>query len=363
MTFVEPVEEVGPGTPAGQILRQYWQPVATSASVEAGEAKPLRVLGEELTLYRGETGNPYVVGARCAHRYTWLHTGWIEEDCIRCFYHGWKYDGTGQCIEQPAESDVYAEKVKIPSYPTREYGGLIFVYMGPAEVPPELPRFPELERSDAKVVGGIRPPGVWPINYFQILENNVDPVHTAFVHRASEPHWREVPEVSAERTDYGLKVIAVRSGTPRETHYYFPNLMHITVYMIPDEDIEFDHFFWAVPLDDESSMFISSTVIPDELAERIPKTMAGRVMEEDAGPQLMAGTRRPKSITEEDYVAMVGQGVVADRTNERLGRSDVAVIQLRRLWREKLDELEPRPPGTPDPAKEQRRPEVQREGA
>lgn len=362
MTFVEPVEEVVPGSPAGKILRQYWQPVATSQSVEPGQAKPLKILGEELTLYRGESGNPHVVGARCAHRYTWLHTGWVEEDCIRCFYHGWKYDGSGQCVEQPAEqSEVFATKIQIPSYPTAEYAGLIFAYMGEEDLPPELPHYPELDRTDAKQVGGIRPPGPWPINYFQILENNVDPVHTSFVHRASEPHWLEVPEVSAHRTDYGLEMHATRSGQTRKTYYHFPNLMHITIYMIPDTDIEFDHFFWAVPLDEESTMFISSTVIPHELADRVPRSMAGRIMDKEAGPDLLSGVRRPQSITEEDYVAMVGQGTVADRTNERLGKSDAGVIQLRRLWRDKLDELEPRPPGTPDPSKRERRPEVERQ--
>lgn len=321
---------------------------------------PLRVLGEELTLYRGESGRPYIVGARCPHRYTWLHTGFVEADEIRCFYHGWKFDAQGQCVEQPAERSSFAAKVRIPSYPAHEYAGLVFAYLGPGE-PRELPRFRELEADGVRVAAGIRPPGIWPVNYFQILENNVDPVHTSFVHQASEPHWQEIPEVSAEETDYGLVVRAGRSGVVRETYFHFPNLMHITVWLIPEEEVEFDHFFWTVPIDDEHSMFVSATVIPSELADRVPKTLAGRVMPEGAHAELVSGARRPQSITEEDYVAMVGQGTIADRTNERLGRSDVAVIKLRKLWADAVERLEPRPPGTPTPGRSDHRPTVMRD--
>jgi nitrite reductase/ring-hydroxylating ferredoxin subunit len=362
VTFVEPVEQVGPGTPAGKILRQYWQPVAVSRDLDAGRARPLRILGEDLTLYRGESGTPHVVGARCAHRYTWLHTGWVEQDYIRCFYHGWMYDGTGQCVEQPAESDVFAEKIQIPGYPVREYGGLLFVYMGGDEVPPELPHYPELDDPNVTTIGGIRPPGPWPINYFQTIENHVDPVHIAFVHRASEPRWREVPEISARRTDFGIEMTAVRSGVLRTTRYHFPQMVQIPLFLIPGEETEFQFFNWAVPLDDDHTMFIATTAIPNELVDRVPKGMAGRLMAEDAAPDLMSGMRRPEGLTEEDYVAMVGQGRVADRTNERLGHSDIGVIQLRRLWREKLDALELRPPGTPDPERPAPRPAVQKEG-
>src|SRR5438270_11130358 len=135
-------------------------------------------MSEDFTLYRGEDGTPHLVAFRCAHRGTQLSTGWVEGDCIRCFYHGWKYDGAGQCVEQPAEDAGFASKVKIGSYPTEEYLGLIFAYLGDGDAPP-LPRYPEFEA-----------PGVLladlytrQCNYFQHLENGVDEVHLAFVHR------------------------------------------------------------------------------------------------------------------------------------------------------------------------------------
>src|SRR5262245_30664483 len=116
----------GPGTLAGRYMRRFWQPVCLAADLLPGHTKPIRVMGEDYTLYRGESGTPHVVEFRCAHRGTQLSTGWVEGDCLRCFYHGWKYDQTGQCVEMPAEDDSFPPKVRVQSYPTVEYLGLIF---------------------------------------------------------------------------------------------------------------------------------------------------------------------------------------------------------------------------------------------
>src|SRR5438067_666556 len=97
------VVHAGPGTLAGRYLRQFWQPVALGADVAPGTARTIRVLGEEFTLYRGQSGTPFLVDHRCAHRGAQLSLGWVEDDCLRCFYHGWKYDSSGQCVEQIAE--------------------------------------------------------------------------------------------------------------------------------------------------------------------------------------------------------------------------------------------------------------------
>src|SRR5919199_1925748 len=134
----------GPGTLAGRYMRRFWQPVYKSPDLEPGHAKPIRVMSEDFTLYRGEDGQAHVVAFRCAPRGTQLSTGWGEGDQIRCFYHGWKYDGTGQCVEMPAEDASFPPKVRIASYPTEEYLGLIFAYLGEGEAPP-LPRYPDFE--------------------------------------------------------------------------------------------------------------------------------------------------------------------------------------------------------------------------
>src|SRR5687767_8435488 len=108
----EDLVHTGPGTLAGRYLRMFWQPVCRAEDLPAGHAKPLHILGEDFTLYRGESGKPHLIAPRCAHRGTQLSTGWVEGDCVRCFYHGWKYDASGQCVEQPAEEAGFARKVK-----------------------------------------------------------------------------------------------------------------------------------------------------------------------------------------------------------------------------------------------------------
>ncbi|MEV4513333.1 Rieske 2Fe-2S domain-containing protein [Dactylosporangium sp. NPDC049525] len=354
MVYTVPVANVGPGTPGGQVLRQHWHPIGVSADLAPGKARPLRVLGEEFTLYRGQSGKPFIVGARCAHRLTWLHTGWVEDDCIRCFYHGWKYDGDGQCVEMPAENDTFARKIQIPNYRAVDYAGLIFGYFGPGE-PPPMWQFDQFDNDANQVVSAIRPPGVWPMNYFQAVENGVDPVHTAFVHRASEPHWNGVPEVDGVETEYGFEITATRTRNDGEekdvrvTHYFFPNLFRITIYLVTGADHQFDHFIWFVPVDDENTLMISNTVIPKRLVPEVPFFIkgAGRGWTPTSHQELMAADRGPQSVTEEDYTAMVGQGRIADRTNERLGRSDRVIIKLRQMWTRKIEALELRAAGVP----------------
>src|SRR5438094_251670 len=120
----------GPDTLAGRYLRMFWQPIHRAEDLPASRAKPIRFAGEDFTLYRGESGRPHVVAFRCAHRGTQLSTGWVEGDEIRCFYHGWKYEASGQCIEQPAEPEPFCQRIKIRAYPTREYFGILWAYLG-----------------------------------------------------------------------------------------------------------------------------------------------------------------------------------------------------------------------------------------
>src|SRR5687767_7172929 len=126
----------GPGTLAGRYMRRFWQPVHVAEKLPPGRAVPVRIMSEDFTLYRGEGGIPHLTAFRCAHRGTQLSTGWVEGDSIRCRYHGWRYDGSGQCVEQPGEEEGFASKVRIRSYPVKEYLGLIFAYLGEGEPPP-----------------------------------------------------------------------------------------------------------------------------------------------------------------------------------------------------------------------------------
>src|SRR6188508_1370236 len=151
----------GPGTVAGRYMRMFWHPVYRAQDLPAGRALPLRIMSEDFTLYRGEGGTPHLVAFRCAHRGTQLSTGWVEGDQLRCFYHGWKYEGSGQCVEMPAEDPSFPPKVRIASYPTEEYLGLIFAYLGEGK-PPPLPRYRWLEPKS--MLGAFS--YTWPSNYY-----------------------------------------------------------------------------------------------------------------------------------------------------------------------------------------------------
>jgi 5,5'-dehydrodivanillate O-demethylase len=166
-------------------------------------------------------------------------------------------------------------------------------------------------------------------------------VHLCFVHRATQPSTRSIPEMRTERTDDGVAMYARRGDAPeRRVHYWFPHMVEIPLFPIPGEPVVCPFFNWKTPIDDGHTLFIAAAAVPEELADRInDDEIGGRTMEPDAAAELMMGIRRPKSVTEEDYVAMVGQGMFADRSNERLGSSDIGVIEVRRLWREALADV------------------------
>jgi len=130
-----------PGTSGGRFMRRFWMAVCRSQDIAKGATKPILIMSVDYALYRGESGRAQVIDYRCPHRGAQMHLGSVEGDDIRCIYHGWKYDCTGQCVEQPAEDSSFAGKVTMDSYPTREYMGLIFAYFGEGD-PPQFPPYP-----------------------------------------------------------------------------------------------------------------------------------------------------------------------------------------------------------------------------
>jgi 5,5'-dehydrodivanillate O-demethylase oxygenase subunit len=344
----------GPGTPMGVVLRQFWQPVAVADALLPGRALPIRILHEDLTLYRGEGGTPHVVAFRCAHRGTQLSTGRVEGDCIRCFYHGWKYDETGQCVEMPAEDASFPPKVKIQSYPTYEYAGLVFAFLGDAErgdtgaFRPPFPRKAELDRDYGIQWTHYR---VWPCNWFQRIENSVDAVHVSFVHRSStlgNGVGTQVPTLDFEETDWGIRMAARRSATNvRISELNWPNCNHIVAppYGFGPEYPWADFFNWFVPIDDDhSAQFgVRSVPVTGEAAREYAARLAAHQHYDpsDMGDVLFARRQLPEEtpdpVAAQDYIAQVGQGPIADRVEERLGKSDAGVILLRSIYRREME--------------------------
>jgi 5,5'-dehydrodivanillate O-demethylase oxygenase subunit len=346
----------GPGTLAGRYLRLFWQPVQRAVDLPAGRAKPIRIMSEDFTLYRGEGGQPHLLAFRCAHRGTQLSTGWVEGDQLRCFYHGWKYDASGQCVEQPAEPEPFCQRIKIRSYPVQEYLGLIFAYLGEGE-PPPLPRYPDFE---AEGILDHRPAGIRACNFFQRMENSPDPVHLAFVHRRSpfaDSGLIGIPQPSGEETSYGIEIRATRpNGKTRITHLHMPNIN-----MIANSDSDPDeeappgtsiNLSWRVPLDDEHTLGFNVSHLPltGQAAERYRARRSERAR---GGPRprelaeaILRGELHIDDIEDktnivgiEDYVAQVGQGSIVARENDHLGRSDILVLLYRQIWERELRAL------------------------
>ena len=351
ITETEDFAHTGPGTLAGRFMRRFWQPVYVSRELMAGDRFTVRIMSEDFLLFRGESGKAYLTESRCAHRGTELSSGWVEGDCIRCFYHGWKYEGSGQCVEQPAEGEGFARKIRLRSYPVEEYNGLVFAYLG-EDTPPPLPRYPQFDSSEGVLDAGR---GTLPYNYFNQVENSVDAVHVEFVHSSSgfsEGGLIGVPKVGAEETEYGMLLSSTReTGVSRIDHFQMPTILYIKVYPYDEESGWRDFLLWRVPIDDHSfhTFFFLMAHIRGKGAERyrshedrlLPFTHDSQIVE--VGEALRHGKLRFEQIDDrrrmvslQDYVAQLGQGVIADRRHERLGRSDVAIILLRKLWTQEL---------------------------
>src|SRR5438094_973786 len=147
----ETITRIGAGTPCGELLRRYWQPVA--AVGELTDDKPrkrVKMLGEDLVLYRAADGSYGLLAEQCSHRGASLYYGFLEDGCLRCPYHGWLYDASGRCVEQPFEpqQSLMRHTIRHPAYPVQKLGGLLFTYMGPLEKQPLLPRWDVLLRQD-----------------------------------------------------------------------------------------------------------------------------------------------------------------------------------------------------------------------
>ncbi|MBM2811494.1 MAG: pobA 2 [Chloroflexi bacterium] len=338
----------GPDTLAGRYLRTFWHPVYLAKDLAPGRAKPIHIMGEDFTLYRGETGAPHIVAFRCAHRGTQLSTGWVEGDEIRCFYHGWKYDAGGQCVEQPAEPEPFCGRIKIRGYPTEQYLGLIFAYLGDSPAPP-LTRYPEFESDDEVFEETLS--DLWPCNYFQRIENIPDLSHVPFTHFQL---GRSVPRVEVRETEYGVDATGYHlNGRIDHVHYQMPNVTRFVVGARDSaETSDRDRIKWKVPVDDEhcldfavSWVHVSGDGVAkyrERQAERAAQESAFRPIEE-LGEEVLSSKARvqdmldhPNATNIQDYMTMIGQGSIVDRGIEHLGRPDVGVTLIRRIWEREL---------------------------
>lgn len=343
----------GPDTLGGRYLRHQWQPVFLARELAAGQAVPIRVMGEDFTLFRGESGDPHIVAHRCPHRGAQLSAGWVAGDSIHCGYHGWRFSPTGQCVEQPGEPRPFCDKIRIAAYPAQERFGLVFAHFG-AGAPPPLTEWPELADCTSSMTR-------FPCNYFQSMENIVDDVHVNFAHRGAfvSSMRRTIPRISAEETPFGLTQFMHHPDRTDEIHFVMPNQAYLSFPVPSREDLAarrrtYSGYarlgMWYVPIDDTSHhLFVASLWLPDRprehdepsscLRDEIASILEGRKRLEDYA-------RHPKLILLQDGVQMVGQGPLHDRSMERLGTTDAGVIRLRKIWLRELALLEQGHPPT-----------------
>ena len=336
----EMITRVGPGTPAGEMLRRYWWPVGFSEHVkEKGSPIKATLLGEEFVLFRDGAGRLGMVELHCSHRGTSLEYGRVEERGIRCCYHGWLYDVSGRCLEQPAEpaDSTFKDRIRHPAFTAQELGGFIFAYIGPAPAP-LLPRYDLLlEENGMRVIGA----GTEYCNWLQRAENSVDQTHLVALHAPEYPEMAlKRPEIGWEKTAYGAKITMHVPGVskPKHSHWVFPShTRHTTARKgrIPDHAIRF-----RVPTDDTKTTTFWLRFTPNDEADRGKPLVLKIVGFEDDKPGVYTRVNDGWwgiASHDQDRVAQESQGPIYDRSREHLGTSDQGVILLRDTIMESID--------------------------
>jgi nitrite reductase/ring-hydroxylating ferredoxin subunit len=339
--------QVGPGTPCGELMRRYWQPIATSAAL-GDLPRKVRVLGEDLVLFRDRKGRAGLLYPRCMHRGTTLYYGRVEAEGIRCCYHGWLFDVEGRCLDQPCEPDGGRHRgdVRQPWYPIEERYGLVFAYMGPPEKRPVLPRYDNLEAvtTDETLwisVGGFGSTGdasldVVPYSWLHMNDNIMDPFHVQVLHSTFSvvqfhPQFSLMPKVDFFHADHGVCYSALRqldNGQEMEriSTWLMPNIMSVP-------DIQFRAgqaagVAWVVPVDD--SHYVQAMVM------KVPKD-GGRFEMRLNGKAWGEMSEEEHQRTPGDYEAQAGQGPISLHSEEHLVTSDRGIMMQRRLLEKQME--------------------------
>ncbi|MGI9483796.1 MAG: Rieske 2Fe-2S domain-containing protein [Hyphomicrobiales bacterium] len=373
--------QTGKAAPAGKLMRQYWQPAALADELAGPRpVVPVRLLGEELVLFKSEDGTLGLIGKHCPHRGVDLCYGRLEHGGLRCPFHGWLFDHDGRCLEQPAEpkESRMHENIKHTAYPVKERAGIIWAFMGEGE-PPAFPEFDCFEAPDTHVFSF---KGFIECNWLQALEVGIDPAHASFLHRflqdedpadsygkqfratssgADKPMTQILreyprPEIQVQETDYGLRLIALRNLDNQGMHVRITNQVFphgISIPMSPEMTIT----QWHVPVDDENcywyATFTSFTGPVDKEKMRAQRLKLYELP--SYRPKINKRNNygfNPNEQRKETYLGMgldinvhdqwavESPGALQDRTNEHLGKSDVGIIAYRRLLRRAIDAAE-----------------------
>jgi nitrite reductase/ring-hydroxylating ferredoxin subunit len=333
---------VGPATPSGEYLRRFWQPVCFSDELHDLPYR-VRILGEDLVAFRDRSGAAGLLELHCPHRGTSLEFGLISDRGIRCCYHGWLFGVDGAILETPGEpaDSTLKDRLFHGAYPIHETNGIVFAYMGPPELKPPFPRYDTFDRPGYRMIAGQK--YCYPCNWLQIMENTMDPVHTAFLHTIISgamftEEFGVLPELEFVETPIGMIYVGTRrvgdNVWARMVEVVLPNLHQVAPIW---ENGHKEHPFsgpmmsrWCLPIDDTNTMLIefrhvceTEGVTPEWWADRkimLPGQFAADSYE--------AGQLRPG-----DYEAQVSQRPIAIHGLEHLGATDRGISTFRNQLR------------------------------
>ena len=332
----ERLTRVGPGTPAGEMLRRYWWPVGFADEVKLG-GRPVqtRVLGEDLVLFRDGGGRPGALGLHCSHRGTSLAYGRMEEHGLRCPYHGWVYDREGRCLEQPAEpaDSSFKDRIRHLAYPAQDVCGLIFIYMGPAPAP-SLPKYDLLYVEEGERIVGAQEEYC---NWLQRAENGMDECHVGILHAAGYPDLALKPlDPHYQPTWYGFRTdTSVEGSWPRLNHSVFPSGSTMTSMRIGRAPNLYLRY--RVPTDDTKTTTYWINWIPGG-----PSGIrtVGLTHQEPGVFDRVENDWWGIASHDEDRMAQETQGKIADRSVEHLGSSDKGIILFRDMVEQAIQAVE-----------------------
>jgi 5,5'-dehydrodivanillate O-demethylase len=348
----ERLTRVGPGTPMGGLLRRYWHPVATAGELADRWTKRVRLLGEDLVLYRDRTGRFGLIAESCPHRRASMAYGIPTDDGIRCPYHGWKFDGTGACLEQPNEpaGSSFRDKVTTPAYPVAELGGLLWAYLGPAPAP-QIPRL-----DGFLAPGAIRSVGqcVIPCNWLQIMENSLDPMHAEWLHghyaeflREKDgtkfPLSRRTVKIAFDEVPVGIAKRRLLEGQSEDCDDWtigHPVIFPTTLAIGSANPTWMQYSFQIrVPVDDTHTLHYWYDAFVPPADSHPPARLFEGVHLYDA-PYLDArGEYLVDYIYGQDIMVWLKQGPIADRSRESLGASDRGITLYRRMLARELERV------------------------
>jgi 5,5'-dehydrodivanillate O-demethylase len=349
----ERMTQVGPGTPMGELMRRYWQPVAAAVELEENPVKEVRLLGEDMVLYKDRKGRYGVIDNVCPHRRISLTYGIPEEDGLRCPYHGWMFDQTGQCLEMPAESpeSTFPSRIKIRAYPAQEMSGLIFIYMGPLPAP-LLPRWDLFAMDNiARDIGWT----VIPCNWMQAMENSLDPTHAEWLHgKYFDYEWDRLGRAGQPMPGRGRRTASASNTGATHKKIGFDVFEHGIIKRRVLEGYDETHPMWSighpivfptmlrvgtnfqirVPMDDTHTWHLMYGAYPP------PPGVENYHQEEVPFYEIPLKDETGRFVTDfvlgQDLMAWVTQGAIADRQEEKLGESDKGIILFRRMLREQM---------------------------